>query len=90
MIRSRRSTGNAVLAARRRTRPGCRSPRPRRVRTTESRARAHAALDVSEEPSIEGVRRVLALRSEYGQPRKPLGDPMKYLDLTYYERALTP
>jgi hypothetical protein len=36
------------------------------------------------------VRRVLALRSEYGQPRKLLGDPMKYLDLTYYERALTP
>ena len=39
---------------------------------------------------FEGVRRVLALRSEYGQPRKLLGDPMKYLDLTYYERALTP
>ena len=39
---------------------------------------------------LEGVRRVLALRSEYGQPRKPLGDPMKYIDLTYYERALLP
>jgi ABC-type nitrate/sulfonate/bicarbonate transport system substrate-binding protein len=39
---------------------------------------------------LEGVRRVLTLRSEYGQPRKPLVDPMKYLDLTYYDRALTP
>jgi ABC-type nitrate/sulfonate/bicarbonate transport system substrate-binding protein len=39
---------------------------------------------------LEGVRRVLTLRSEYGQPRKPLADPVKYLDLTYYDRALTP
>src|SRR5271170_7446696 len=39
---------------------------------------------------LEGVRRVLTLRSEYSQPRKPLADPMKYLDLTYYDRALTP
>lgn len=39
---------------------------------------------------LEGVRTVLALRSQYGQPRKSLGDPMKYLDLTYYSRALTP
>jgi ABC-type nitrate/sulfonate/bicarbonate transport system substrate-binding protein len=40
-----------------------------------------AALDV------EGVRTVLALRSKYGQPRKALDDPMKYLDLGYYEKA---
>ena len=39
---------------------------------------------------LEGVRKVLTLRSEYGQPRKPLADPMKYLDLTYYDRALRP
>jgi hypothetical protein len=39
---------------------------------------------------LEGVRRVLTLRSEYGRPSKPLADPMKYLDLTYYDRALTP
>ncbi len=39
---------------------------------------------------LEGVRRVLALRSEYGQPRKLFGDPTKYLDLTYYDRAMTP
>ena len=36
---------------------------------------------------FEGVRQVLALRSEYGEPKRLLGDPMKYLDLTYYSRA---
>ena len=39
---------------------------------------------------IEGVRKVLSLRSQYGEPKKLLDDPMKYLDLTYYNRALTP
>lgn len=38
---------------------------------------------------LEGLRTVLALRSEYGEPRKPLDDLMKYLDLSYYNRALT-
>jgi ABC-type nitrate/sulfonate/bicarbonate transport system substrate-binding protein len=36
---------------------------------------------------VEGARTVLRLRSEYGQPRKELTDPMKYVDLSYYERA---
>ena len=39
---------------------------------------------------LEGVRAVLALRSQYGEPKKFLDDPMKYLDLSYYSRALTP
>jgi ABC-type nitrate/sulfonate/bicarbonate transport system substrate-binding protein len=40
-----------------------------------------AALD------LEGVRTVLSLRSEYGNPRKYLSDPSKYLELKYYEMA---
>ncbi len=40
------------------------------------------------EIDMEGVRTVLALRSEYGEPRKALTDPAKYIDLTYYEKAL--
>lgn len=36
---------------------------------------------------IEGVRRVLALRSEYGEPKKTLSDPMRYYDPKYYEAA---
>lgn len=37
----------------------------------------------------EGMKAVLALRSEYGRPQKTLADPAKYVDLSYYERALT-
>jgi ABC-type nitrate/sulfonate/bicarbonate transport system substrate-binding protein len=37
--------------------------------------------------SIEGVQRVLALRSEYGEPKKTLTDPMRYYDPRYYEAA---
>jgi ABC-type nitrate/sulfonate/bicarbonate transport system substrate-binding protein len=40
-----------------------------------------AALD------IEGVRRVLALRTEYGEPKKALSDPMRYYDPKYYDAA---
>jgi ABC-type nitrate/sulfonate/bicarbonate transport system substrate-binding protein len=36
---------------------------------------------------VEGARTVLKLRSEYGRPRKELADPMRYVDLSYYERA---
>jgi ABC-type nitrate/sulfonate/bicarbonate transport system substrate-binding protein len=39
---------------------------------------------------LDGMRTVLALRSKYGEPRKMLGDPMKYVDLSYRERALAP
>jgi ABC-type nitrate/sulfonate/bicarbonate transport system substrate-binding protein len=37
--------------------------------------------------SIEGVSRVLALRSEYGEPKKALTDPMRYYDPRYFEAA---
>lgn len=41
-----------------------------------------AAIDMA------GVDTVLALRSEYGEPRKTLLDPTKYIDLGYYQQAL--
>jgi ABC-type nitrate/sulfonate/bicarbonate transport system substrate-binding protein len=37
---------------------------------------------------VEGVRTVLALRSEYGEPKKQLTDPAKYYDPTWYEQAI--
>lgn len=37
---------------------------------------------------IEGVRTVLALRSEYGRPQRSLTEPRKYDDSGYYQRAL--
>jgi ABC-type nitrate/sulfonate/bicarbonate transport system substrate-binding protein len=36
---------------------------------------------------MDGIRTVLELRSKYGQPKKTLTDPTKYVDLTYYEKA---
>ena len=36
---------------------------------------------------MDGIRTVLELRSKYGAPKKTLTDPMKYVDLSYYEKA---
>ena len=41
-----------------------------------------AALDMN------GIRTVLQLRSKYATPQKTLTDPAKYVDLSYYEKAL--
>ena len=37
--------------------------------------------------NLEGVKMLLSLRSDYGEPKKELKDPMKYVDLTYYAKA---
>ncbi len=39
------------------------------------------------ELDLAGVRKVLELRSEYGQPKKTLTDPDRYYDPKYYEAA---
>ena len=44
------------------------------------------ARDLAIDPA--GIRTVLQLRSKYGVPRKELTDPAKYVDLTYYNKAL--
>jgi ABC-type nitrate/sulfonate/bicarbonate transport system substrate-binding protein len=36
---------------------------------------------------MEGFKVVLALRAKYGEPKKALGDPMKYIDLELYRKA---
>src|SRR5258705_232379 len=38
-------------------------------------------------PDAAGIRTVLELRSKYGTPQKTLTDPVKYIDLSYYEKA---
>jgi ABC-type nitrate/sulfonate/bicarbonate transport system substrate-binding protein len=40
------------------------------------------------EINLAGVRTVLELRSEYGRPQKNLTDPSKYIDESYYRKAL--
>jgi ABC-type nitrate/sulfonate/bicarbonate transport system substrate-binding protein len=37
---------------------------------------------------MQGVKTVLSLRSEYGEPKKKLTDPAKYIDLSYYKEAM--
>jgi ABC-type nitrate/sulfonate/bicarbonate transport system substrate-binding protein len=37
--------------------------------------------------NIEGVKMLLSLRSAYGEPKKTLTDPMRYVDLSYYKKA---
>jgi ABC-type nitrate/sulfonate/bicarbonate transport system substrate-binding protein len=37
--------------------------------------------------NVDGMRQVLKLRSEYGQPQKNLAVPEKYFDLSYYRAA---
>jgi len=63
-----------------------------------SEAQAHRSYDVLLDPKTgftqkaalneAGVKTVLELRSEYGQPNKKLTDPQKYYDLSYYRKAL--
>ncbi len=36
----------------------------------------------------EGIQVVLALRSQYGMPKKTLTDPRRYIDTSYYEEAV--
>jgi ABC-type nitrate/sulfonate/bicarbonate transport system substrate-binding protein len=38
---------------------------------------------------IDGIRKVLELRSQYGEPKKTLTDPAKYVDESYYVKALS-
>jgi ABC-type nitrate/sulfonate/bicarbonate transport system substrate-binding protein len=37
---------------------------------------------------LPGIRKVLELRNEYGNPNKPLTDPNRYYDPQYYEAAM--
>src|SRR5262245_23233808 len=39
------------------------------------------------ELDVAGIKTVLALRSKYAQPSKPLTDPAKYYDLQYYAKV---
>ena len=38
---------------------------------------------------IEGARTVLKLRSEFGEPKRTLDDPSRYIDESYYRKALS-
>ena len=37
--------------------------------------------------NMDGVKMLLSLRNQFGEPKKNLTDPNKYVDLSYYEKA---
>ena len=37
--------------------------------------------------NMDGVKMLLSLRNQFGEPKKNLTDPSKYVDLSYYEKA---
>jgi ABC-type nitrate/sulfonate/bicarbonate transport system substrate-binding protein len=47
-----------------------------------------AAFDPKAAMDIEGLRNVIALREQYGEPKKKMGSPEKYYDPSYYDKAL--
>ncbi len=67
-----------------------------RVRISEAVARpsfeglvkGRAALARKGELDLEGVRTVIALREQYGQPQRKMGPIEKYVDLSHYNRAV--
>ncbi|MDB5650059.1 MAG: transporter substrate-binding protein [Hyphomicrobiales bacterium] len=38
--------------------------------------------------NMDGVKMLLSLRNQFGEPKKTLTDPSKYIDLSYYEKAM--
>ena len=57
-------------------------------RTVDGLTQGRAALHPKGVIDMEGVRNVLALREEYGQPKKKMSAPEKYIELRYYNKAI--
>jgi ABC-type nitrate/sulfonate/bicarbonate transport system substrate-binding protein len=47
-----------------------------------------AALDPKGALDIEGLKTVISLREQYAEPKKKMGAPEKYYDLSYYNKAM--
>jgi len=62
--------------------------RPMAAQAYEVLLESDDGLDPRAQLDIEGVETVLALRSEYGEPRKSLANAGKYYDLQYHEEAI--
>ena len=68
-----------------------------RIMPGMDRAGAEAAMKIVLDPDLglagsdkindTGVATIMALRGKYGEPRKNLSDPARYIDLSYYNRA---
>jgi len=64
------------------------APRPAAQKAYEVMFAANEGFQKKAKLDLEGCRTVLKLRSEFAKPQKNLTDPMKYIDESYYGRAL--
>jgi ABC-type nitrate/sulfonate/bicarbonate transport system substrate-binding protein len=64
------------------------APRPAAQRAYEVMFAASEGFQKKAKLDLEGCRTVLKLRSEFARPQKNLADPMKYVDESYYSKAV--
>jgi ABC-type nitrate/sulfonate/bicarbonate transport system substrate-binding protein len=64
------------------------APRPAAQKAYETMFAANEGFQKKAKLDLEGCRTVLKLRSEFAQPQKNLADPLKYIDESYYARAV--
>jgi ABC-type nitrate/sulfonate/bicarbonate transport system substrate-binding protein len=64
------------------------SPRPAAQKAYETMFGANEGFQKKAKIDLEGCRTVLKLRSEFAKPEKSLTDPLKYIDESYYARAM--
>jgi ABC-type nitrate/sulfonate/bicarbonate transport system substrate-binding protein len=64
------------------------APRPAAQKAYEVMFAANEGFQKKAKIDLEGCRTVLKLRSEFAKPQKNLSDAMKYIDDSYYRRAV--
>jgi len=64
------------------------APRPAAQKAYETMFAANEGFQKKAKLDLEGCRTVLKLRSEFAKPQKNLADPAKYIDESYYAKAV--
>jgi len=64
------------------------APRPAAQKAYETMFAANEGFQKKAKLDLEGCRTVLKLRSEFAKPQKNLTDPAKYIDDSYYRKAV--
>lgn len=64
------------------------APRPAAQKAYETMFAANEGFQKKAKLDLEGCRTVLKLRSEFAKPQKNLADPLKYIDESYYDKAV--
>jgi ABC-type nitrate/sulfonate/bicarbonate transport system substrate-binding protein len=64
------------------------APKPAAQKAYETMFAPNEGFQKKAKLDLEGCRTVLKLRSEFAKPQKNLTDPVKYIDESYYRKAL--